>query len=191
MSKQRRYTEKEWGREKGLKKLREDHAERWATHKRKMILALINKHPKICDVGCGNGRAAYEISSKRYIGVDINPLAVQEAQKLHPEHIFRVISWGSKLPTASLYMFVNVLLHISDDEIQAIIQPCIEDRDAAVLVIESMCRCLRWRSVWHARDREEYEALFAQQRYRKIAQVREQIKSSPYFIDYCLFTPRG
>jgi len=189
--KQKDHTVKEWTKRAGVKKLRERHLQPWSGLRKRMVLAMTDDYSKICEVGCGSGRAVEAFGSKRYVGVDINHAGIKLAKKQHPGCNFIPISWGDDLPSANLYLFMNVLLHISDDEVLPIIQSCTKNTKADVLVVESMCACQRWRSTWHPRDRKEYQALFGHEMYREIIHARERIDNHPYFIDYCLFSRRG
>lgn len=192
MGKQRKYTEKEWTGEKVLEEHHHRNRKEWRAPRVRFLQALIPPEKNlICDVGCSTGRGAFVFPSQNYIGVDINVHAIKEAKRIHPEHSFQTIIWGGDLPPADVYLFVNVLLHISDDEIRNVLSPCVENRKARVLIVESMCSCQRWRSTWHPRDVKDYDAIFRKQRYSKIAYARNRASEFPYFEDFCLYEPRG
>lgn len=193
ISEQRRYTEKEWKGKVIGNAWHDKLSKEWPSTLVHFLRTLIPERQEhlICEVGCAIGRGAFVFSPQYYIGVDINEHAIKEAKKIHPKHSFQTITWGGDVPSADVYLFVHVLLHVSDDEIRNVLAPCLDNRKARVLVIESMCRCMRWRSTWHPRNLEDYDAIFGEQRYSKTTYIRNRINTSPYFQDYCLYEFRG
>lgn len=78
----------------------------------------------VCEVGCGVGRCSDAFVPDRYIGVDINPEAIEIAAKECPNHMFQSISWDSRYPLADTYLFYTTLQHVPDDEIHGVLVRC-------------------------------------------------------------------
>jgi len=112
----------------------------------------------VCDIGCGSGRLAGIFNKEKYIGIDINAQAIHAARKRNPSYIFNGIDWEDEYPSADTYLFHNVLLHIPDDSIDAVIHRL----KNKVVVCESMCKWFReygGRNNYH-RDPKGYEINF-------------------------------
>ena len=71
----------------------------------------------VCDVGCGTGRCAEAFPPDRYVWVDVNPAAIEQARKEFPQHEFRVIGADEAYPRADTYLFYTVLLHVPDSNL--------------------------------------------------------------------------
>lgn len=112
---------------------------------------------KVIEIGCGAGRLCQAFDPARYLGVDINPAAVEMARRKHPRYRFEVYD-GQGGDTALLY---TVLLHIPDDDLAAFIAGINARR---VVVAEIMGR--KWARPGGPppafnRDPEDYVAAFA------------------------------
>ena len=70
----------------------------------------------VFEFGCGDGRLSPLFNSMMYQGYDINPHALAKAKENNPRHKY-VDDWKP----ATTVLAYTVLLHISDDEIQAVI----------------------------------------------------------------------
>ena len=84
-------------------------------------LGLFDHLGRVCrgsvfEFGCGYGRLAKAFSPSTYLGYDINPAALKAAQALNPDHRFSHDPWHE----ADTVLAHTVLLHIPDDEIQAV-----------------------------------------------------------------------
>lgn len=84
-------------------------------------IGLLQILPSVCrgsvfEFGCGDGRLspAFEVSS--YIGYDINPAALEAARRNNPGY-----RYSDKVCEADTFLAYTVLLHVPDDEIQAVI----------------------------------------------------------------------
>lgn len=110
-----------------------------------------------CEVGCGSGRIASLFAPKKYIGVDINPTAIEKAKKNLPDHVFELIDYEDEYPEASCYLFHTVLLHVPDAYIESVIRRC---HNKMIVVAETMNRAYRDEIIVWSRDADEYEALF-------------------------------
>lgn len=112
-------------------------------------------HGTVLDIGCGNGRLAKHFNPDSYLGVDISPACLASARHRHPDHAFQTYN-GQSANTALLY---TVLLHVSDDDVQAFADAIHCKR---IVVAEVMGR--HWRRDGdppvYNREPEEYEAIF-------------------------------
>lgn len=79
---------------------------------------------KVCEVGCGDGRIALFFHPLYYVGVDINPVAVNQAKKRCPWHRFQVVAYDDPYPAADVYLFWTVLLHVPDDLLPSVFARC-------------------------------------------------------------------
>jgi len=121
---------------------------------------------EVLDYGCGKGRMVEAFDPKDYIGVDINPSAVEFCRHTYPEYDFYVLS---DLPKVETILAYTVLLHVPDDEIEALISEFAESADR-VIIAEILGR--EWRREGDPpvfnRDLVEYTAMFMQNgMYRK------------------------
>jgi SAM-dependent methyltransferase len=70
----------------------------------------------VFEFGCGDGRLSPAFDPDKYIGYDINPSAIKAARLNNPAYDY-VDEWLS----ADTFLAYTVLLHVPDDEIQAVI----------------------------------------------------------------------
>lgn len=108
----------------------------------------------VFEFGCGPGRLAPAFDPSLYAGYDINPTAIQVARRSYPEHTF-----SDQWAPGDTFLAWTVMLHIPDDEIQALI-----DKAKAyprVVIAEVMGR--KWRRPGDPpvfnREAEEYEQM--------------------------------
>lgn len=59
---------------------------------RRIDMALPHIHGRVLDYGCHVGILARHVPPERYLGVDIDEVAVAEAKLRHPDHRFLVLS---------------------------------------------------------------------------------------------------
>jgi len=71
----------------------------------------------VCEIGCGTGRLAKHFKPKNYLGLDINHISLDIAEKRNPKHKFDLIMWDSLYPTADTYLLYTVMMHIPDGEV--------------------------------------------------------------------------
>ena len=91
----------------------------------------------VVDFGCGRGRFRPAFNDFRYVGVDINPQAVEAATKAYPTTDFREVNIDSNYPVADLYFVFTVFLHL-DDEVLAQILKRIRKVCKYLVVVECM-----------------------------------------------------
>jgi len=96
----------------------------------------------ILEIGCGFGRIARGLDPKRYLGLDINPKAIELAKVAHPKHTFEVIS-GDKYPSAETILYYTVMLHMGPDALAHEIEKISAGRYKRVIVCEIMDE--KWR----------------------------------------------
>jgi SAM-dependent methyltransferase len=117
----------------------------------------IGEHLPVVEIGCGVGRIASLFGAHHYIGVDINPLALQQACAALERHIFRIAEDGHAYPEGPTALLYTVLLHVSDDALPSFLAQVAQGRDR-IVIAEVMDA--RWRRdgdppVFN-RDPEEY-----------------------------------
>lgn len=128
---------------------------------RPYLQSLFPEKGKVTEVGCGNGRLCLSFNSSRYLGLDINPTAIEEAQKLYPQYNFKLLIPSTPLLFSEFKFVYTVLLHVSDEAIKGIVESLVES-SSEVLVAEIMGR--KWRRPGSPpvfnREGDEYIALF-------------------------------
>lgn len=70
----------------------------------------------VFEFGCGDGRLSPLFHEMAYTGFDINPAALAKAREANPAHRY-TDDWAD----ADTFLAYTVLLHVPDDEIQAVI----------------------------------------------------------------------
>lgn len=86
------------------------------------FMMLLSAGQKTVEYGCGFGRLAGLFPIDQYIGIDINPRALELARKKHPEHNFELIDFEKGLPDAEFYFSYAVFLHIEDEILPKILK---------------------------------------------------------------------
>lgn len=123
---------------------------------------------RVIEIGCGYGRLCQAFPADKYLGLDINPEAIQRANETYGEYQFRQIGFTDTYPTADAILAYTVLLHIDD----ASIGPMLERLCAAsdVLVVAEILGRKRWRRDGNPpvfnRDLEDYISLMRQHGFR-------------------------
>lgn len=121
----------------------------------KRIIKYLVGESTVLDYGCGDGRFTDCFSPAKYTGYDINKHAIEHCKSKYPNHDFctNVVS----RETALAY---TVLLHISDEEIEHVVQTL--SKSAKVIIAEIMDR--KYRRAGNPpvfnRDPHEYIELF-------------------------------
>ena len=139
----------------------------------------------VCEIGCGDGRIAQHLSDKQYMGLDINNYSIEQAKKNHPHYDFRTIQWEDKYPEATTYLFYTVLLHIPDNEINAIIKKL----SNKVIVIEAMNYWIRdyGRGNNYQRDPSMYRKLFETHGFHELVFVQASSHHFPFYMNMQVF----
>jgi len=113
---------------------------------------------KLCEVGCGTGRIAKGFID--YVGVDINPKALEIAREKYPHKDFRLTDLEEPYPEAGTTLFYTVCLHIPDDLIESQLKRVRSDR---IIIAEIMDRSYRKNEegyTWaNNRDIEDYNKI--------------------------------
>lgn len=76
----------------------------------------------IIEIGCGYGRLCKAFNKNNYSGVDVSPNAISRAKQLNPEYNFALIDNTIDYWTSHTKLLYTVLLHISDEDIDYIIE---------------------------------------------------------------------
>ena len=122
----------------------------------------------VSDIGCGYGRLCTAFRSDRYVGYDLNPSAIETARNRYPEYGFRLMRDPLDYGTNDAALLYAVLLHIHDEDIQAVVKRLCESVKFMV-VAEIMLRSARGSGAPRPmqappvfnRDVTEYIAMFA------------------------------
>jgi SAM-dependent methyltransferase len=108
----------------------------------------------VFELGCGYGRLAPAFEPGQYVGMDINPTALEVARRECPEHTF-VDEWVE----ADTILAYTVLLHVPDDDIEAMV----DAMKAYPRIVIGEIMELRWRRAGNPpafnREPDEYCAL--------------------------------
>lgn len=97
----------------------------------------------ILDFGCGYGRLCKAVQPKKYIGIDLNPQAIQEAQRRYPEYFFKEIEVHSEYDNVDIVLAYTVFLHLDDDILGSILQRLREACKSHLIIGEILGR--EWR----------------------------------------------
>lgn len=81
-------------------------------------LVTILPAAKVVEIGCGFGRLAVAFAPEVYLGLDVNPEAVNQARRNHPNYRFEIVDFHADYPSAELYLAYTVFLHIDDQNLQ-------------------------------------------------------------------------
>lgn len=134
-----------------------------------VTLRMIARHydvGTILDFGCGPGRLSGSFEPDSYLGVDINPVAVTEAERRHSGLSFQTIDQGYQPQTRDLFLAYSVFQHLPDAVLAKVAAahaaPC-----PTIVIAEILGR--EWRRSQSDlpafnRERDEYVALFPEHR---------------------------
>ena len=100
----------------------------------------------VLDFGCGWGRLAPAFNTATYLGVDLNPHAIKDAQRRYPKfkNRFFEINMGSAYPHAEMYLAFTVFLHMDDDALHGVVSRMHFSCKKYLVVIETLGR--EWRN---------------------------------------------
>jgi SAM-dependent methyltransferase len=130
------------------------------------LLSIYGKDRNVLEVGCGYGRLCKAFSPDLYLGIDLNPTAIERAKLENPEYTFSVCEWTREYPKSDMTFCYTVLLHVDDATIQSVVSDLC-DSAPTVLVAEIMGR--KWRRPGDPpvfnREASEYVTMFAQCSY--------------------------
>ncbi|MCA8986473.1 MAG: tetratricopeptide repeat protein [Planctomycetaceae bacterium] len=131
----------------------------------------------VLEVGCGYGRLCQSFPTDYYLGVDINPEAVQAARTRHPGYDFLVTDFTAPYPKSDAILLYTVLLHIDDQSLPAMLERLAESSN--VILIAEILGKARWRRSGNPpvfnRDLEDYQQLM-----QKLGYVLERVEHQPY-----------
>jgi SAM-dependent methyltransferase len=122
-----------------------------------LLLQLVDPTKSVLDVGCGYGRLCPAFPAASYIGVDVNPAAIDAARQRNPGYRFEHIRPGAPLPKASAALVYTVACHIPDEELARFLTPI-----CAAAPVVAICEIMdrRWRRPGNPpifnRDPEQY-----------------------------------
>lgn len=109
---------------------------------REMLKKIIDPSAGVLEVGCGYGRLSAAFPADKYLGVDVNPSAIDLARQRNPGHRYQLIEPGAELPRAGTALIYTVALHVSDQALDQFLTPICQAADV-VVIAEIMDE--RWR----------------------------------------------
>ena len=110
----------------------------------------------VLEFGCGVGRLSPAFLPSRYLGVDVSPGSINEAQNQNPDHAFLLYA-GGRLPRFDVVLAWTVLLHVSDDEIKRTVGELARATSTQLVIGEIMGRSWRRRGDPPVFNREPLE----------------------------------
>ena len=147
-----------------------------AAHLKKTIKP--ERYERVLDFGCGWGRLCSTFSCDQYLGVDLNPNAIEQARTLHPGYRFAEVDLDSTFDTADLIVAYTVFLHLDDrtlSDLLARLRPACRD---CLVIAEILGR--EWRRPGHPpvfnRDLSDYANLLSQHNFSYRDEVRRPYK---------------
>ncbi len=143
----------------------------------------------ILDFGCGYRRFLCKtFQPNKYIGIDLNPQAIQEARKLYPEYFFKEIEVDSEYDNADIVIAYTVFLHLDDDTLGSILTRLRKACKKHLIVGEILGR--EWRRPGNPpvfnRNFDDYMNLLQRYGFHIINEYKLPYKryaDSPYFKD--------
>ncbi|MEZ5950873.1 MAG: tetratricopeptide repeat protein [Planctomycetaceae bacterium] len=140
---------------------------------------------RVLEVGCGYGRLCQAFPADLYLGVDINPSAVEQAARTNPAYEFQTIGFEDPYPRADAILLYTVLLHIDDLSVGPMLRRLCAATDT-LLIAEILGR-QRWRRSGNPpvfnRDLQDYIALLQEQGFRL---ARAEEKPYRHYPDTCI-----
>ncbi len=77
-------------------------------------------YKSVIDFGCGYGRLCESFDPSKYLGVDVNPAAIDQAKTKFEKYQFSLLT--DDVMGAELYLAYTVFLHLSDKELHGALQ---------------------------------------------------------------------
>lgn len=128
------------------------------------IAPLLGPDGIVIDYGCGPGRHTLAFTPYHYLGVDLNPYAIDAARentkKEPPNYRFQVIDFLQPLAPCDVILAWTVLLHIHDEDLPKVLDQFTAAKPEYIVIGEIMDR--RWREVsppngpFYQRDLDDY-----------------------------------
>lgn len=95
-----------------------------------------NNVTSMVDYGCGDGAMWYRFPEIDYVGIDVSQVALNAASARHPGKKYQLLF--EPIPSAELILIKDVMIHLSDDEIQDWIDTVSTKFDTVVIVERDM-----------------------------------------------------
>lgn len=116
----------------------------------------------VLDLGCGAGRLCRAFLPENYLGVDLNPAAVDLARLRFPAYDFREINFDDDIPQADLTLAYTVFLHLDDERLKETLSKI---KSKYLIVAEILGREWRSEKVFN-RNLEDYEQILSDAGYK-------------------------
>lgn len=123
------------------------------------VAALIPRAPKVLEFGCGAGRLAPLFDREAYLGVDLNPEALELARRRNPGYAFREVDELEQLPPADVVFAHTVLLHVAGDDLPATLDQLAAAARRTIVVAEIMDPAWSRTGRWYQRPFARYQVL--------------------------------
>jgi SAM-dependent methyltransferase len=116
----------------------------------------------IVDFGCGYGRLfeVFKDVPMNYFGIDLNPSAINEARKRHPQfrNRFVEVDITSAYAKADMFLAFTVFLHMDDDTLTEVARRIYGSCTKYLVVIEALGR--EWRPDYDFKDNPMFLPLY-------------------------------
>lgn len=131
----------------------------------------------LLDFGCGYGRLTASFDKDKYIGVDLNPLALQKATEDNPGYRYYEIDVEAKeYPNADIGLAYTVFLHLDDLVLDNTLSILLKYINKYFIVAEILGR--EWRRPGNPpvfnREKEEYIHILQKYKFHFIKQYDRQ-----------------
>ena len=128
----------------------------------------------ILDFGCGYGRLSKAFDSSKYIGIDLNPKALEIAKKNNIGYRYMKISEKEHYPNADIIYINDVFSHLNDYMVEMILMKFITNTNRYVMLSEIIG--LEWKPEYpFAREKGQYIILLKKYGYELYKEYKEDI----------------
>lgn len=102
----------------------------------------------LVELGCGSGMNRPHISVERYTGIDIDPAAIEYANRLYPGEfvVGDIVKTGSTVGRFGGVLLNSVFHHLSDESVRSTLKhlPSYLEEDGSVFCIDALHQPKRW-----------------------------------------------
>ena len=92
----------------------------------------------IMDFGCGYGRLSENFNPEKYIGIDLNPKAIEKAKENNPMYNYYEVNIDSEYPKCDVVFAHTVFLHNDDQTLTSILKRLNESNCQYIIVSDVM-----------------------------------------------------
>jgi len=107
-----------WKGQRGLDNIKPKRVgKKWESYDAIALVSELVGDDSVVEVGCGQGRFSRGFTPEQYIGVDLNPAAIDIAQQGNTDYEFKIVKEYSEIPSRDVMLLHSAALHVPDDEI--------------------------------------------------------------------------